>query len=77
MKVTTIGIDLAKNIFHLHGVDRKGCVVIKKALSRGKFPVFMSQLPLCVVGLEACGGSHYWARELKKQGANNKRATRQ
>ena len=68
MNTTTLGIDLAKNIFQLHGVDKNGCVTFRKALSRSKFPVFTAQLPPCLIGIEACGSSHYWARKLKKQG---------
>ena len=68
MKVTTIGIDLSKNIFHVHGADRRGGRVFSQALRRSRFREFMFNLPPCLTGLEACGGSHYWARELSKQG---------
>lgn len=68
MNTTTLGIDLAKNIFQLHGVDKNGCVTFRKALSRSKFPAFTAQLSPCLIGIEACGGSHYWARMLRKQG---------
>ena len=68
MKVTTIGIDLAKNIFHIHGADKRGRVVFSRALRRSRFREFMAQLPPCLIGLEACGGSHYWAGELKEMG---------
>ena len=68
MNTTTLGIDLAKNISQLHGVDKNGCVTFRKTLSRSKFPVFTAQLPPCLIGIEACGGSHYWARKLKEQG---------
>lgn len=62
--VTTVGIDLAKSVFHLHGVDERGRVVFKKKLSRAKFAQFVANLQPCLVGMEACGGAHYWARKL-------------
>ncbi len=68
MKVTTLGIDLSKNIFHVHGADKRGAAVFSQALRRARFPEFMAKLPPCLIGMEACGGSHYWARELKKMG---------
>lgn len=68
MEVTTIGIDIAKRIFQLHGVDKRGKVVLKKRLMRDQVLIFMSNLPKCLVGIEACGGANYWARELGKLG---------
>jgi transposase len=68
MQVTTIGLDIAKNVFQVHGVDHHGTVVLRKRLSRGKVLAFFANLPRCVFGLEACGGAHYWARELTKLG---------
>jgi transposase len=68
MNVTTIGIDLAKHSFSLHGVDGHGKVVFKKTLSRHKLLPFLGSLPPCRVGMEACSGAHYWARALLKQG---------
>jgi transposase len=68
MNVTTLGIDLAKTVFQLHGVDEHGKVVLKKRLSRKQLLPFLVNVPPCVVGLEACGGSHYWAREIQKLG---------
>jgi transposase len=68
MNVTTIGIDLAKDTFSLHGVDGEGKQVFRKTLSRGKLLPFMAQQPPCLVGLEACSGAHYWGRELRKLG---------
>ena len=68
MKVKTIGIDLSKNIFHVHGADGRGRAVFSQAFRRARFREFMAKLPPCLIGLEACGGSHYWARELKKMG---------
>jgi len=68
MNVTTIGIDLAKNTFSLHGVDSRGNGVFKKTLSRVKLLPFLGSLPPCLVGMEACSGAHYWGRELMKLG---------
>ncbi|MDQ6987096.1 MAG: IS110 family transposase [Mariprofundaceae bacterium] len=68
--VKTIGIDLAKSVFHLHGVDNQGKVVIRKRLSRSKLAAYMAQLPPCLVAMEACGGSHYWARKFQAMGHN-------
>jgi transposase len=68
MQVTRIGLDIAKNIFQVHGVDAQGKVVVRKQLSRGKVLLFFAQLPACRIGLEACGSAHYWARELHKLG---------
>ena len=68
MNVTTIGIDLAKNSFSLHGVDGRGKLVFRKALTRAKLLPFLGSLPLCLIGMEACSGAHYWGRELRKLG---------
>lgn len=68
MRVTTIGIDLAKSSFQVHGVDRHGKVALRKQVRRGKLLEFFANLPCCRVGIEACGGAHYWARELTKLG---------
>jgi transposase len=67
-QVTTLGIDLAKNLMCVHGVDTHGHVVVKKRLSRQKLLPFVAQLPPCLIGMEASGGAHYWARELTKLG---------
>ncbi|MBU2858039.1 IS110 family transposase [Acidithiobacillus ferrooxidans] len=67
-EITTLGIDLAKNIFQLHGVDRHGKSVLKKAISRAKFLETLANIPPCLVGIEACGGAHHWAREIGKLG---------
>ncbi len=66
--IKTIGIDLAKSIFHLHGADGQGEVVTRKRLSRSKLAEFMAQLTPCLVAMEACGGSHYWARKFQAMG---------
>ena len=68
MNVTTVGIDLAKHTFSLHGVDSRGTVVFRKTLSRTKLLPFLGSLPPCLIGMEACSGAHYWGRELKKLG---------
>ncbi|WP_342224642.1 IS110 family RNA-guided transposase [Rickettsia endosymbiont of Urophora cardui] len=68
MEVTTIGIDIAKRIFQIHGVDKNGKTVLKKKLMRDQVLTFMANLPQCLVGMEACGGSSYWAREITKLG---------
>src|SRR6187455_2155594 len=68
MKITTIGLDLAKSIFQVHGVDATGEVVVRKSLRRSQMLPFFAKLPPCLVGIEACGTSHHWARELLKLG---------
>ena len=68
MNVTTVGIDLAKNVFSVHGVDGHGKVVLKKTVSRGRLLECFANLPPCVVGMEACSGAHHWARALRDQG---------
>jgi transposase len=64
MQVRTIGLDLAKNVFQVHGVDANGNCLVKKRLSRSALLPFFSKLSPCVVGVEACATAHYWAREL-------------
>src|SRR5208337_1815395 len=68
MEVTTIGIDLAKSVFAVCGADARGKVVVRKQLRRAQLAGFMSQLKPCVVGMEACGGAHYWARRFAAAG---------
>ena len=68
MTITTIGLDIAKNIFQVHGVDATGEVVLRKTLRRAQVIPFFAKLPPCLVGMEACGTSHYWARELSGLG---------
>jgi transposase len=68
MQVTTIGLDIAKNLFQVHGVDARGRVVLRKRLARAKVTEFFANLPPCLVGLEAGGGAHHWARELRALG---------
>jgi len=68
MQVTTVGLDLAKNIFQVHGISENGDVVFNQALRRAQLLAFFEKLPPCLVGMEACGSSHYWARQLTKLG---------
>jgi transposase len=68
MNITTIGLDIAKNIFQVHGVDRNGKAVLHKQLKRNQVLAYFANLPASLIGLEACGGAHYWARELNKLG---------
>jgi transposase len=67
MTVTTLGIDVAKSIFQLHGVDERG-IVIQKRVTRSKLRETMAQLPPCLIGMEACSSAHYWAREFQQFG---------
>lgn len=69
-ELKVLGIDLAKQSFQLHGVDEHGHVVLRKKLSRSQLRAFVANLPPCLIGLEACGGAHYWVRELTKLGHN-------
>jgi transposase len=68
MKCTTLGIDLAKRMFQLHGVKKKGQVVIQKRVSRGKLLETVAQLPACLIGMEAYESAQYWTRELQQLG---------
>ncbi|KAJ6645048.1 putative family 20 transposase [Pseudolycoriella hygida] len=68
MEVTTIGIDIAKRIFQIHGVDSNGKIVLKKKLMRDQVLSFMANTSKCLIGMEACGGANHWARELIKLG---------
>lgn len=67
-EITTIGLDLAKNIFHVHGVDGTGAAVLSKRLPRGQVMKFFADLPRCLVGMEACATAHHWGRELSALG---------
>ena len=69
MTIVTIGIDLAKNVFAVHGVDEDGKPVLTNAsVSRAKLPLMIAQLPPCLIGIEACSGAHYWARKFEEYG---------
>lgn len=67
-QVTTIGLDLAKRVFPVHGVDAAGVVVVRRSLRRRQVLAFFAKLPSCLVGIEACATAHYWAREITKLG---------
>src|ERR671938_1146826 len=67
-QVSTVGLDLAKHIFQLHGADSAGAVVFRKRLRRGQLLAFLATLPPCTVAMEACGSAHYWGREIAKLG---------
>jgi transposase len=62
-KITTIDLDIAKNVFQVHGIDAAEKVVVRKLLRRSQILAFFEALPRCLVGMEACATSHYWARE--------------
>jgi transposase len=66
--ITTIGLDIAKSVFQVHGVDAEGKVVIRRQLKRRYVLAFFQKLPSCLVGIEACASSHYWSRELQALG---------
>ena len=68
MQITTIGLDLAKRVFQVHGIDAAGQALVRKSLRRAQTLPFFAKLPPCLVGIEACGASHHWARELIKLG---------
>lgn len=72
MKITTIGLDLAKNIFHVVCCNTQGKIVKKRQLRRSQVLSYFANIPPCLVGMEACGSSHYWARELNKLGHHAK-----
>src|SRR5271165_5995531 len=67
-EVNTIGLDIAKSVFQIHGVDAAGVVVIRKRISRAKLLEFFATLPACLVGIEACPTAHYWSRQLQGLG---------
>jgi len=68
MQVTTLGIDLAKNVFQVHGIDDHGKVILKKQLKRAQMAPYFINLPPCLIGIEACGSAHHWARKLQAMG---------
>jgi transposase len=63
-KIATIGLDIAKSVFQVHGVDEAGGVVVRRRLTRSRMLPFFAKLPRCLVGIEACNNSHFWARKL-------------
>ena len=68
MQITTIGLDIVKNVFQVHGIDAGEKVVVRRQLRRSQVLAFFEALPRCLVGMEACASSHCWARELTKLG---------
>ena len=68
MKITTVGLDLAKNVIQVHGVDERGKTVLKRQLKRDQVASFFANMPACLVGMEACGSAHHWARKLQSLG---------
>lgn len=68
MEITTIGIDLSKNVFQIHGVDHRGKTALKKQLKREQMLPYFANFPICLIGIEACGSAHYWARKLTALG---------
>ncbi|MBW7057993.1 IS110 family transposase, partial [Paracoccus bogoriensis] len=65
-RITTLGIDLAKPVFQLHGVDAEGRAVLRRQLRHSQMLEFFRRLPPCLIGIEACASAHYWARELTR-----------
>lgn len=68
MQITTVGLDLAKNVFQVHGVNRHGKVELRKQLKRDQVAAFFANLPACLIGMEACSSAHHWARKLQALG---------
>lgn len=68
MGIATIGIDLSKNVFQIHGVDHRGKTALKKQLKREQMLPYFANFPSCLIGIEACGSAHYWARKLTALG---------
>src|SRR5215468_3464149 len=64
-EVSTIGLDIAKSVFQIHGVDVDGAVVMRRRITRAKLLDFFASLPACLVGIEACPTAHYWSRRLQ------------
>jgi transposase len=67
-EISTIGLDIAKNVFHAHGADAGGQQLFSRRIARGKVIEFFAAQPRCLVALEACGGAHHWARQLMGMG---------
>ncbi len=67
-EISIIGLDIAKNVFQVHGIDCSGEPLVRRQLKRGRVLTFFGKLPPCLVGMEACATSHYWAREIEKLG---------
>ena len=73
--ITTIGLDIAKSVFQVHGVDAAGQVIIRRQLKRRYVLAFFQKLPPCLIGIEACASSHHWSRELQALGHTVPRST--
>ena len=71
--IATIGLDLAKSVFQLHGMDHEGQTVLRKKVRRAQVLKFFATLPPCLVGMEACGSAHHWAREISALGPRDQR----
>ena len=71
--ITTIGLDIAKSVFQVHGVDAGGQVIVRRQLKRRSVLAFFQKLPSCLVGIEACASSHHWSRELQACGSCQQR----
>jgi transposase len=67
-EVTTVGLDTAKSMFQVHGIDAEGAVIVQRKLPRSRLLAFFEKLPRCLVGIEACATAHHWARELRALG---------
>lgn len=67
-EIQVVALDLAKKVFHVHAITSKGAVYVKRQLRRSQMLTFFSKLPSCLVGMEACSGAHFWAREIAKLG---------
>jgi len=67
-EVSIVGLDLAKRVFQVHAAGSDGAVVLRRRLSRGQILAFFTELPKCIVAMEACATAHYWAREIGKLG---------
>jgi transposase len=63
-KISVIGLDLAKNVFQVHGIDEDGEIIVRKQLTRGQMQQFFARLTPCLIGMESCSGAHYWFRTL-------------
>lgn len=67
-QIITVGLDLAKNVFQVHGEDASGCALLRKKLRQDQVLTFFSHIPACVVAMESCGEAHFWGREIGKLG---------
>jgi transposase len=68
MKITTVGMDLAKNVMQIHGIDERGKAVLRRQLRREQVSRFFANLPPCLIGMEACASAHHWGRTLQRFG---------